>query len=129
MKYALIDADVVVQVQPYFETGFIEAPDGVICGWLWDGDVFTPAPPPPPVIPAAVTRRQARQALLLAGLLADVQPAIDAIPDPVQRGLAQIEWDDSQMFERHRPLLIALATALGLDAAALDALFVTAEAL
>ena len=80
-------------------------------------------------VPASVTRRQARQALLLAGLLPSVQPAINAIPDPTERGMAQIEWDDSQAFERHRPLLISLGYALGLDDAGLDALFVQAAAL
>lgn len=80
-------------------------------------------------IPQSVTRRQARQALLLAGVLGSVQSAIDGIADPVQRGMAQIEWDDSQAFERNRPLLIALGTALGLDSAELDQLFVTAAGL
>lgn len=80
-------------------------------------------------VPASVTRRQARQALLLSGLLDNVQPAIDAISDPVQRGMAQIEWDDSQAFERGRPLLVQIGMALGLDDAGLDALFVQAAAL
>ena len=83
-------------------------------------------PPSAPQVPAKVTRRQVRQALLLAGLLDKVQPAIDAIPDPQQRQLAQIEWDDSQDFERHRPLLIQLGYALGLDDAGLDAIFIQA---
>ena len=82
-----------------------------------------------PPIPQEVTRRQARQALLLSGLLGSVQAAIDGIADPIQRGLAKIEWDDSQAFERNRPLLIALATALGLDSAELDQLFITASGL
>ena len=81
------------------------------------------------LVPKSVTRRQARQALLLAGLLDSVPAAIAALPDPTQRGLAQIEWDDSQAFERNRPLLIQLATALGLDDGALDALFVQASKL
>ena len=81
------------------------------------------------LVPAKVTRRQARQALLLAGLLDQVQPAINAIPDPQLRGMAQIEWDDSQEFERNRPLLIQLGAALGLDSAALDQLFIAAHAL
>lgn len=80
------------------------------------------------LVPAKVTRRQARQALLLAGLLDQVQPAINAIPDPQLRGMAQIEWDDSQEFDRHRPLLMQLATALGLDDEALDNLFIQAGA-
>lgn len=80
-------------------------------------------------VPLSVTKRQARQALLLAGLLDQVQPAIDAIPDATARGMAQIEWDDSQEYHRDRPVLISLATALGLDAAALDNLFRTAATL
>jgi DnaJ-domain-containing protein 1 len=82
-----------------------------------------------PVIPQKVTRRQARQALLLRGRLDQIQPAIDALVDPTQRALAQIEWDDSQDFERDRPLLIQIGTAIGLDAAGLDDLFVYASTL
>jgi hypothetical protein len=84
---------------------------------------------PPATVPQWVTRRQARQALLLAGKLAQVQPAIDAIAEPVQRGMVQIEWDDSLHFERNRPALLALATALGMSNTDLDALFVTAATL
>jgi hypothetical protein len=82
-----------------------------------------------PTIPQSVTRRQAKEALLLNGLLANVQPAIDAITDATQRGLMQIEWDDAQTFERNHASLIQLATALGLDSAGIDALFVQAAAL
>jgi DnaJ-domain-containing protein 1 len=84
---------------------------------------------PPTPVPQSVTRRQARQALLLAGVLGQVQPAIDAIQDPLQRGLVQIEWDDSLTFDRHRPTLMALAAALGMDDEALDQLFTTAAEL
>ncbi|MYM34947.1 hypothetical protein GTP38_11425 [Duganella sp. FT94W] len=80
-------------------------------------------------VPQKVTRRQARQSLLLAGLLEAVQPTIDAIADPVRRGLAQIEWDDSLEFERRHPLVMNVGVALGLDDAALDALFIQAAAL
>lgn len=80
-------------------------------------------------VPEKVTRRQARQALVLAGKLALVQPAIDAIADPIQRQMMQIEWDDSLEFERGRPTLIQIGGAIGLDAASLDALFVQAAQL
>ncbi|WP_292041431.1 hypothetical protein [Massilia sp. UBA6681] len=83
----------------------------------------------PPPVPQTVTRRQARQALLMAELLDDVQPAIDAIPDPVQRRMAQIEWEDSLEFVRTRPLVIQIGAALGLDESALDALFTQAATL
>lgn len=85
--------------------------------------------PPAPAVPQAVSRRQAKQALLLAGVLAQVQPAIDAIADPVSRAMVQIEWDDSQVFERNRPALIGLAMALGMSQEQLDQLFITASGL
>ena len=78
-------------------------------------------------VPEKVTARQAVQALISVNKLHLVQPAIDAIADPVQRAMVQAEWDKSQDFERNRPTLIALATAIGLDAAGLDALFIAAE--
>lgn len=81
------------------------------------------------LLPQSVTRRQARQALLLAGLLDNVQPALDAIPDATQRRLMQIEWDDSQEFHRNRPALLALAGALGLNSSQIDQLFITAAGL
>lgn len=110
------------------EQGWVQS-DAAGIGWLWDGEEFSAPPALPVPVPASVTRRQARQALLLAGLLDDVQPAIDAIPDQVQRSMAQIEWDDSQEFQRERPMLIMLAAAIGLDSAQLDQLFITAAGL
>lgn len=108
---------------PELEQYEVEAPtvpDRVFAG----SDAVTP-----PRVPSRVTRRQARQALALAGLFAAVQPAIDAIPDPQRRQLAQIEWDDSQDFERDRPLLIELGYAIGLDDAGIDNLFIQGGAL
>lgn len=103
----------------------VEAPPEVAIGDTFDGTTFT-RPAPAVVVPESVTRRQARQALLLAGLLDSVQPAIDAIPDPIERGLVQIDWDDSQEFERHRPTLLMLASALGLTEEQVDTLFIAA---
>lgn len=90
------------------------------------------APPPPPVVvpvPASVTRRQARQALVLAGKFDLVQIAINAIPNPLQRKLMQIEWDDSLTFERNRPSLISIGAAIGLTPSNIDDLFKTAVTL
>jgi hypothetical protein len=106
--------------------GAIEVPHAPANGAdTWAGGVWVATP----AVPTAVTRRQARQALLLAGLLDNVQPAINAIPDATARGLAQIEWDDSLEFQRERPLVISIGAAIGLDAAGLDGLFVQAAAL
>ena len=84
--------------------------------------------PPADVVPAEVTMRQARQALYLAGKLADVEDAIAAMPEP-PRELARIAWDHSQVIERHAQFTERLAAVLGLSDAEVDALFIQAAAL
>lgn len=100
-------------------------------GHTWTGSTWAAPVPVAPVVvvPQVVTRRQARQALLLAGKLALVQPAIDAMPDALQRGMVQIEWEDSLEFQRTRPTLLALAAAIGMTAQDLDTLFTQAAQL
>lgn len=86
-------------------------------------------PEPQVIVPQIVTRRQARQALLIRGLLDLVGPAIDSIEDPLHRGLAQIEWEDATEFERNRELVIQIGLALGLEDEGLDELFIFAATL
>ncbi len=88
-----------------------------------------PPPPPPMVIPQSVTMRQARLALLGIGLLDDVDAAIAAIPDPVQRKAAQIEWEYAQTVDRNSPFTQQMAAGLNLTAEQLDALFTQAAGL
>ena len=95
------------------------------------GIELAPAPvatPAPPAVPQKVTMRQARLALLGAGKLSQVDPAINALPSP-ERETARIEWDYSSSVVRSRPLVVMLGEALGLDDAALDQLFITAAGL
>jgi len=80
-----------------------------------------------PVVPT-VSMRQARLALLAAGLLDDVETAINALAEPA-RSAARIEWDYATELRRDWPLLITLAAALGLSGAQVDALFAAAAAL
>ena len=71
-----------------------------------------------------LSRAQARGALILAGLIDHVQPALDAIEDPLQRALAQNDWDNRLEFERDHPQLLAMAAALQLTDEELDQLFI-----
>lgn len=82
----------------------------------------------PPAVPTSVTMRQARLALLATGALAGVDAFIDALPSP-QKEAARIEWEFAATVDRSSDLVVALAAALDLDAAALDALFTQAGAL
>lgn len=79
--------------------------------------------------PLSVTMRQARLALLQAGLLDQVDVVLAAIPDATIRKAAQIEWEFASSINRDSPLLQQLAAALSLDAAALDHLFTAASSL
>lgn len=91
----------------------------------WDGSTWHPAPP---VVPEQVTMRQARLALLGAGLLANVDTTIDSLPSPTKEA-ARIEWDYSSTVERHRGLVQSLGAAMGLTDAQLDTLFIQAATL
>lgn len=80
-------------------------------------------------VPKLVTPRQAKLALLSAGLLDEVEAAIDAIADPATKRVAQIEWEYAQEIERGWPLLVQIAGAMGMTDAELDELFIAAATL
>lgn len=84
--------------------------------------------PPVDTTPKSVTMRQARLALLRAGLLQSVNNAIEAMTGP-QGQAARIEWDYSNEVKRDQPLTIALAQAIGMTPEQMDALFVEAAKL
>lgn len=79
-----------------------------------------------PKVPEKVNRRQARQALFLAGKLEEIEAALAAIPDPIMRGMAIIEWEDSLEFERSRPLVVSIGTAIGMTEEDINQLFIQA---
>lgn len=100
-------------------------------GFEWQDQPYrAPAvdPAPETPVPASITMRQARLALLGAGMLAGVSAAIDALPEP-QKSAAQIEWEYSNEVQRHNGFVEQLAPALGLTTAQLDALFIAAAKL
>ncbi|KAB2906624.1 MAG: hypothetical protein F9K35_00670 [Burkholderiaceae bacterium] len=110
--------------QPNTNPDFIEYRN-----WLEEGNVPDPADPPPLIVPTAVTMRQARLALLGAGLLDDVGPAIAAIPDASTRREAEIEWGFSNELQRGNPFVAQLGVALGLTSEQVDSLFIQAKSL
>jgi hypothetical protein len=74
-------------------------------------------------VPQAITMRQARLALLGAGLLSHVNNAIDAMPGQAGEA-ALIEWEYAQEVQRHSPLIGALGPALGMTPEQIDQLFI-----
>ena len=106
----------------------VEVPEGVRANigdsanpatWL----VLTP-PSAPSAAPQSITMRQARLALLGAGLLDAVNVGITGMSQA-----AQIEWEYAATVERTNPLIAALASALSLTGSQVDDLFVAGSAL
>lgn len=79
---------------------------------------------PPPVAPVSISMRQARLALLQAGLLDTVNEAMATMPQA-----AQIEWEYASEVARSNALIGAMATSLGMTEQQLDDLFLTASTL
>ncbi|WP_210270266.1 hypothetical protein [Aureimonas sp. ME7] len=73
----------------------------------------------------SVTMRQAKLALLGAKILDQADAAIAAMTGDDGRR-AQIEWQSATVLRRDHPLVAGIGSALGLDEAAIDALFVAA---
>ena len=79
-------------------------------------------------VPEVVTMRQARLALLGAGLLAQVNTAVANMPG-TEGDAARIEWEYAQEVRRDSPLVAGLSAALGLTDETLDNLYKVAAGL
>lgn len=75
-----------------------------------------------------VSMRQARLALLGAGLLSSVDTAIAALEEP-NKTLVSIEWEYAAVVDRTSPWMNDMRVALGITEEQLDDLFVVAATL
>jgi len=135
MKAAIIESGTVKNVALVSGSDFAQSQGWIVSETAKIGDSynaetgeFTSPEPPPTPTPQVVTMRQARLALLQQGLLASVQPAIDALDEP-HSSTANIEWEYSQVVERNRAIVLMLAQVLELTDDDLDALFTLADTL
>ena len=120
MRYAVINNDLVINAvisdSPLDESWVLS--DSAKIGDSYIDNSFI-SPPPPPVIIPMLTMRQARLALLDAGLLDEVEAAITTPSD-------RIWWDYSTTVERNHPLVDAVLTALGKTETEIDQMFIDA---
>ncbi|MFC5584426.1 hypothetical protein ACFPOD_04830 [Nitratireductor kimnyeongensis] len=108
----------------------------MIADWEAEGNAipqFVPVQPSLEEKRAAVptlSARQFRLGLVDGGIdLADVETAIAAIPDPVERQRGQVEWEYATQFNRLHPLVVQLSSSLGLTPEQVDAMWEQAAAL
>lgn len=87
--------------------------------------LIIPIVPPVPAIPTVVGMRQARRALIAAGLYATVNAAVAAIPG-VDGDVIRVEWEFSPIVKRDSPFVVAMAASLPLTELQLDELFAAA---
>lgn len=110
------------------EAGYVAAADAPAfdpeTGTLgWDGEAWQVTARPPPPFPT-LARKAVRNGLLSIGITsADVVTVINAIPDPLMREAAMIDWEDTKEYDRHYPLVDTLADAFGLPAEQVDTLW------
>lgn len=83
---------------------------------------------PPPAVPQSISMRQARLALLGAGLLATVETSIDNLEEP-DKSAARIEWEYATEMRRDHHLIAALAVEMSLTDQQIDDLFIAAVGL
>jgi hypothetical protein len=83
-----------------------------------------------PVVPESVSARQIRLWLVRHGVsLSQVDAAIDNISNQLERDSVRVEWDYAPYVERSHPMLIPLASALGLTEQQVDQAFIEAASI
>jgi hypothetical protein len=78
--------------------------------------------------PETIANWRAKAVLALAGFIPAVEAALDGMAEPA-RTVARYAWDGGADFARTGPTVLALAAALGLTDAQLDAMFSQAASL
>lgn len=74
-----------------------------------------------------LTARQLRLGLVDNGFsLAQVEAAINAMPEGIDKEKAKIEWQHAGEFQRDHPLLVTIATQLGISAQQFETMWVEA---
>lgn len=93
-------------------------------GMLFDGDAFTLPPLPPAVPPSTVTQLQLVRAMRAAGLWSQFKSNLKQSPSEIKE-----DWEYASTLYRNDTLVLTFGEGLGLDTAAIDALFVEAATL
>lgn len=128
-RYAIIENSVVsntIEADEDFaqQIGAIPADSAAIGDHYIDGEFVSPEPPAPEM-PQTVTMRQARLAMLSAGILDDVESLIQQMPGDEGRA-ARIDWEYALDVRRDWPLIDGLGSQLGMTDQQIDDLFVAA---
>lgn len=126
------DADGNTETRPISHPHEFRREDEFITGFLAGGGVIADYEPPAPPHPNTIElpRREFRRALLQNGMdTAAILAVINAIPDAIEREEMMIWWEDTQLIQRHHPVLVQMVAAAGLVEAQADAIWADGVAL
>lgn len=107
--------------------GVVDA-TGAGIGWHYANSAFTAPAPVAPVVPSSVTNYQARAVLTVTPSSIPGKSLFDLVNSAItaQGGLALQAWEYANDVARDGPLVISLASSLGVSKAQMDALFIQA---
>lgn len=101
--------------------------------FMYDMETSTPVDrdmPEPNTTLNPLTARQLRLGLVMNDIsLANVEATINAIENPQDKAVAQIEWEYASQFERDHPLIAQVGGALGLSEGQIDIMWAQAQTL
>lgn len=80
----------------------------------------------PPPLPAEVAMHRAKKALVIQGWMDDVEAAIAAIPNDIQRRCVQIEFDTAPNMVREGATTLGIMAAIGMTPEQRDEMFALA---
>jgi len=119
----ITDLDPVGRFHPSLE--WVECGAGVRAGWKYSDGEFSEPEAPEAHIPQSVSMRQARLAMLSAGILDAVESMIAAMEGDAGKA-ARIDWEFAKDVRRDWPLVAELGAQLGMTEDQIDELFIAA---
>lgn len=142
MKYAIIHAGLIENITEWDGESSWSPPEGrtllpladdapASIGWAVKNNTVIVPPPPdpgPPPVPTRASAGRFMQALVQLGHYTDLKNFVDAYPAPKGDEL-RVLWVHAIEYNRNDPDLIAVAHAVGMTDADIDAVFVQAGAL
>lgn len=106
---------------------WVECPEEVKQGWLYDGSEFQEPEPEPVPVPQQVSRSQGKTILIQEGLWSQVISYIENMEDGTERLLAEVALNDTTHWRRDSPFLNKFAEELSISEEQMDDMFTRAS--
>lgn len=121
-RIAQVEQDAnIFEVVPEWQ--WVSCPDDCTPEWTYDGSTFY-EPVQPPIIVTEISTAQGHLALIEYGKYQAAVDFINAIPDPIEKLKAEVNFYRRNDWQRDNPTLLDLALGLGISDSELDQMFI-----